>query len=230
VLGRDVPLDVAVVRVTANDLPVLPLGDSDALQVGQRAIAVGNPLGFDRTVTTGVISALNRTTRQLAGETFIQTDAAISPGNSGGPLVDSHGRIVGINSATILGVGASNLGFAIPINLAMEMANQVLTTGRYVRPFVGIAYADLTPEIAAQFRLPVREGVVVETVEPNSPAQRAGFRPRDIIVRINDVEARHGGNLRRVLRTLRPGQTARFTVVRGVAQVTLAVQLGQASN
>lgn len=230
VLGRDATLDVAVVRVNARDLPALPLGDSDALQVGQRAIAVGNPLGLDRTVTTGVISALNRTTRQLGGETFIQTDAAISPGNSGGPLVDSRGRIVAINSATILGAGASNLGFAIPINLAMSMANQVLTTGRYVRAFVGIAYVDVSPEIAAQFRLPVREGVAIERVEPGSPAERAGLRPEDIITRVNDTLVRRGSDLRRVLRGLRPGQTMRLTIVRGGRSLAVNVQLGEAAD
>lgn len=230
VLARDVSLDVAVVRVTATDLPTVPLGDSDALQVGQRAIAIGNPLGLDRTLTAGVISALNRTTPQLGGETFIQTDAAISPGNSGGPLVDSRGRIVGINSAVISGSGASNLGFAIPINLAMAMANQVLTTGRYVRAFLGVQYIDITPEVASHFRLPVREGIAVQTVQPGSPADRAGLRAEDIITRIGDTALRHGADLRRVLRGMRPGQSTTLTVMRGGREQTVTVRLGQASD
>jgi serine protease Do len=230
VLARDVGLDVAVVRVAATDLPSVPLGDSDALQVGQRAIAIGNPLGLDRTVTTGVISAINRTTPQLGGETFIQTDAAISVGNSGGPLVDSRGHIIGINSAVISGSGVSNLGFAIPINVAMSMANQVLTTGRYVRAFVGIQYVDISPEIASQFRLPVREGIAVQSVQPGSPAAQAGLRAEDIITKIGETTLRHGGDMRRVLRGMRPGQSATFTVVRAGRQLTVTVRLGQASD
>jgi serine protease Do len=230
VLARDAALDVAVVRVAAVDLPVVPLGDSDALQVGQQAIAIGNPLGLDRTVTTGIISALNRTTPELGGETFIQTDAAISPGNSGGPLVDSRGHIVGINSAVISGSGVANLGFAIPINLAMSMANQVLTTGRYVRAFVGIQYMDITPEIATQFKLPVREGIGVQSVQARSPAARAGIREEDILTKIGDTLLRHGGDLRRVLREMRPGQTATFTIVRDGRDLTVTVRLGQASD
>lgn len=230
VLGRDPGLDVAVVRVTGDNLPVAPLGDSDALQVGQIAIAIGNPLGLDRTVTMGVVSALNRTTPQLGGETFLQTDAAISPGNSGGPLVDSRGRVIGINSAVISGMGASNLGFAIPINSAMAMANQVLTTGRYVRAYLGIGLADLTPEIASQFKLPVRRGVIVTTVQPGSAADQAGLRPEDIITGISGQPVRHGGDLRKALRAMKPGDTARLTVVRGRGTVTLAVRLGSASD
>src|SRR3954465_15768624 len=129
VLGRDPGPAVPVVRIPNPDVPVAPLGNSDQLQVGQLAIAIGNPLGLERTVTTGVISAVNRPARNLGGETFIQTDAAITPGNSGGPPGDPRANVVGINSAELLGQGVSGLGFAIPINLAMNMANQVLATG-----------------------------------------------------------------------------------------------------
>src|SRR4029079_5175301 len=166
--------------------PVAPLGNSDQLQVGQLAIAVGNPLGIERTVTSGVISAVNRPGRTLGREPRIQTDAAISPGNSGGPLVDSRGNVIGINSAELLGQGVSGLCCAIPINLAMEMANQVLATGRYVRPFLGISFNDVDADLAAQFRLPVREGVIVTDVLRGSPAASGGLRPQDIITRVND--------------------------------------------
>ena len=232
VLGRDVGLDVAVVRIPVNDAPVAPLGNSDQLQVGQLAIAVGNPLGLERTVTTGVISAVNRPGRTLGGETFIQTDAAISPGNSGGPLVDSRGNVIGINSAELLGQGVSGLGFAIPINLAMAMANQVLATGHYVRPFLGIAFSDVDEDLAAQFRLPVRQGVLVTDVQAGSPAARGGIREQDIITKINDTPVAMGGDVRRVLRGLRPGDTVRLSVVRppdGV-RATLTVRLGQTSR
>ena len=229
VLGRDRGLDVAVVRISVNDVPVAPLGNSDQLQVGQLAIAVGNPLGLERTVTTGVISALNRPARTLGGETFIQTDAAISPGNSGGPLVDSRGAVIGINTAELLGQGVQGLGFAIPINVAMAMANQVLATGRYVRPFLGIAFNDVDADLASQFRLPVREGVLVTDVQAGSPAAAGGLREQDIITRVNDTPIAMGGDLRRILRGLKPGDEARLTVVRppNGARATVSVRLGR---
>jgi len=232
VLGRDVGLDVAVVRIPVNDAPVAPLGNSDQLQVGQLAIAVGNPLGLERTVTTGVISAVNRPGRTLGGETFIQTDAAISPGNSGGPLVDSRGNVIGINSAELLGQGVSGLGFAIPINLAMAMAGQVLATGRYVRPFLGIAFSDVDADLASQFRLPVRQGVLITDVQRGSPAATGGLREQDIITRVNDMPVAMGGDLRRVLRGMKPGDTARLTVVRppNGSRATITVRLGQTSE
>jgi S1-C subfamily serine protease len=232
VLGRDVGLDVAVVRIPVNDAPVAPLGNSDQLQVGQLAIAVGNPLGLERTVTTGVISAVNRPGRTLGGETFIQTDAAISPGNSGGPLVDSRGNVIGINSAELLGQGVSGLGFAIPINLAMEMANQVLATGRYVRPFLGIAFNDVDEDLASQFRLPVKQGVIVTEVQRGSPAAVGGLRSQDIITRVNDTPVAMGGDLRRVLRGKKPGESVQLTVVRppNGSRATLNVRLGQTTE
>ena len=232
VLGRDAGLDVAVVRIPVNDAPVAPLGNSDQLQVGQLAIAIGNPLGLERTVTTGVISAVNRPGRTLGGETFIQTDAAISPGNSGGPLVDSRGNVIGINSAELLGQGVSGLGFAIPINLAMAMAGQVLATGRYVRPFLGIAFSDVDADLASQFRLPVRQGVLITDVLRGSPAATGGLREQDIITRVNDTPVAMGGDLRRVLRNMKPGDTARLTVVRppNGSRETLSVRLGQTTE
>jgi S1-C subfamily serine protease len=232
VLGRDIGLDVAVVRIPVDDAPVAPLGNSDQLQVGQLAIAVGNPLGLERTVTTGVISAVNRPGRTLGGETFIQTDAAISPGNSGGPLVDSRGNVIGINSAELLGQGVSGLGFAIPINLAIEMANQVLATGRYVRPFLGISFNDVDADLASQFRLPVREGVIVTDVLRGSPAANGGLRPQDIITRVDGTAIAMGGDLRRALRGKKPGDTVQLSVVRppNGARATLSVRLGQTTE
>jgi S1-C subfamily serine protease len=229
VLGRDQTIDVAVVRVQAQDLPAAPLGDSDQLDVGQMAIAVGNPLGLERTVTTGVVSAVNRSPRGVGLDELIQTDAAISPGNSGGPLVDSRGQIIGLNTAVIAGVGASGLGFAVPINLANDVAQQLLTTGRIVRTYVGIRYGELAPEVARQFELPVSEGVIVGAVERNSPAARGGLRPRDIIVAANGTEIEDGGDLRRLLRGLDPGDTVRFEVVRPTGRATVTVVLGAMS-
>lgn len=232
VLGRDAGLDVAVVRIPITNAPVAPLGNSDQLQVGQLAIAVGNPLGLERTVTTGVVSAVNRPGRTLGGESFIQTDAAISPGNSGGPLVDSRGNVIGINSAELLGQGVQGLGFAIPINLAMNMASQVLATGRYVRPFLGIAFNDVDADLASQFHLPVRQGVLITDVQRRSPAARGGLREQDIITRINDTPVAMGGDVRRVLRALKPGDAVRITVVRPPdgARAIVTVRLGQTTE
>lgn len=230
VLGRDPSIDVAVVRVSASNLPAAPLGDSDKLEVGQSAIAIGNPLGLERTVTSGVVSAVNRNPRGIPLDGLIQTDAAISPGNSGGPLVDSQGRVIGINTAILSGAGATGLGFAVPINLANDVVRQVLATGRITRAYIGIGYTDIEPEVARQFGLPVKEGIIVGRVEPNSPASRAGLRTQDLIVRANDTPITNGGDLRRVLRGLSPQNTLRLEVVRPGGRTTVSVTLGEMST
>lgn len=228
VAGVDPTIDVAVVRVPAQNLPAAPLGDSDRLQVGQAAIAIGNPLGLERTVTSGVVSAVNRNPRGISLDGLIQTDAAISPGNSGGPLVDSRGRVIGINTAVLSGAGASGLGFAVPINLANDVVRQILETGHITRAYLGVSFADVDPELARQFGLPVKQGIIVGAVEGGSPAARAGIRPQDIIVKGNDTAVESGGDLRRLLRTLKPGATVRLEVVRPNGRTTIPVQLGQA--
>jgi S1-C subfamily serine protease len=216
--------------VSAQNLPIAPIGDSDRLQVGQSAIAIGNPLGLERTVTSGVVSAVNRNPRGIALDGLIQTDAAISPGNSGGPLVDSRGRVIGINTAVLAGEGASGLGFAVPINLANDVVRQILTTGHITRAYLGVSFADVEPELAREFGLPVKQGIIVGAVERGSPAARAGIRAQDIIVRGNDTPIASGGDLRRLLRTMAPGTTVRLEVVRPSGRSTIAVQLGQAPN
>jgi serine protease Do len=232
VVGRDPTMDIAVVRIIEPDgaMPTAPLGDADRLQAGQLAIAIGNPAGFERTVTTGVISALDRTLG--AGlEELIQTDAAINPGNSGGPLIDSQGRVVGINTAVVRDTRTSGtlvgLGFAVPINLARDIADQLLTTGRIVRPFLGVAYAEITREMAAQFRLPVQDGLMLQTVAQGSPAAAAGLRRGDIITSINEVELRQGGDLRRFLRAAQAGMEVTITGLRsGEGEFTVRTRLG----
>ena len=229
VAGRDPTVDVAVVRVSSQNLPVAPLGDSDRLLVGQTAIAIGNPLGFERTLTAGVVSAFNRTIPGAPLEQLIQTDAAISPGNSGGPLLDSQGRVIGINTAVIRVEGAEGLGFAVPINLARQIAEQVLTTGRIRRAYLGVIPLDITPQLAEQMGLPVREGVILGEVPQNSPAARAGLRRLDIITRMNDTEIAGAGDLRRVIRSVGPGGTVRIQLLRPPAgqRVTVTAQLGE---
>ena len=212
VLGRDPNVDVAVVRVQANNLPSAPVADSDRLEVGQVAIAIGNPLGLERTVTSGVVSAINRNPRGVSLEGLVQTDAAINPGNSGGPLLDSRGRVIGLNTL-ILGQG-TGLGFAVPINLANDIAQQLLTTGRISRTYLGVSTRDNEPELAEYYNLPVREGAIVIEVGPRTPAAVAGLRPGDIITRIDDVKIAQGGDLRRFLRSRQPGSTVQIELIR----------------
>lgn len=196
VLGDDPVTDIAVVKIPANSLPKVALGNSDRLQVGEWAIAIGSPLGLDKTVTVGVISATDRTSSQVGAPDkrigFIQTDAAINPGNSGGPLLNGRGEVIGINTA-IIG-GAQGLGFAIPINRAQQIAQQLITTGKVQHPFLGIQMVTLSPEVkeriknATDGRLTVAadRGILVLRVAPNSPADQAGIKPGDVIQKLDN--------------------------------------------
>jgi serine protease Do len=227
VLGRDPSVDVAVVQVTGAELPAAPLADSDALLVGQTAIAIGNPLGLERTLTRGVVSAINRSPRGFGLDGLIQTDAAISPGNSGGPLLDSQGQVIGINTAVISAPGASGLGFAIPINLARDIAEQLLTTGEIRRAFLGIDYREIDEPLARQFRLPVREGVIVTIVGDNTPAARAGLRQGDIVTAIGGEPVTQGADLRRAIRARKPGDEVRLRVQRPDGEQEIVARLGE---
>jgi serine protease Do len=227
VLGRDPTVDVAVVRLSGNDLPAASLADSDGLQVGQTAIAIGNPLGLERTVTRGVVSAIDRSPRGFGLDGLIQTDAAISPGNSGGPLLDSRGRVIGINTAVLAAPGASGLGFAIPINLARQIAEQVLTTGEIRRAFLGVDYREIDEPLAVQFRLPVREGVIITTVGGGTPAASAGLRQGDIVVAVNGEPVRQGADLRRAIRERSAGDQIRLRVLRPDGERELVARLGE---
>ena len=228
VLGGDPSVDVAVVRVKGTGLPVAALGDSDRLEVGQAAIAIGNPLGLDRTVTSGVVSAVNRDPSGIGLDGLIQTDAAISPGNSGGPLLDSQARVIGINTVVIRAPGSEGLGFAVPINLATDVVEQVLTTGKVTRAFLGIGFRDIDRELIRQFDLPVEEGVIVAAVGADTPAGRAGLQPGDIITEIDGTKVTRGGDLRRALRARRPGDTVTLRVRRESGETEVKVKLEEA--
>jgi serine protease Do len=227
VLGRDEDVDTAVVQVTARNLPAAPLGDSDRLEVGQIAVAIGNPLGLERTVTRGVVSATNRDPRGIGlAAGLIQTDAAINPGNSGGPLLDSSGRVIGINTAIL--AGTTGLGFAIPINVAIDVMEQILSTGRVRRVYVGVSYVGITREIARQFNLPVEEGVAVMEVLANSPAARAGLARGDYIVGFEGQRVTDEGDFKRLLRGKRPGDTVQLEVNREGRVQRITLRLGEA--
>lgn len=233
VVGRDELTDVAVVKIEANNLPTVTIGNSDQLQPGQWAIAIGNPLGLDNTVTTGIISATGRSSNQVGVPDkrveFIQTDAAINPGNSGGPLLNARGEVIGMNTAIIQ--GAQGLGFSIPINTAQRISNQLISTGKAQHPYLGIQMVGITPELRQRINsdansgLTVNEnqGVLIVKVMPDSPAFKAGIRAGDVIQKLNGEsitdaaavqkaveKAQIGGNLRLDLR--RNGQSINIPV------------------
>jgi S1-C subfamily serine protease len=227
VLGADRFADLAVVKVESGQpLPVAEMGVSGSLQVGQLAIAIGNPFGLGSTVTVGVVSALNRSIQASADfvvENLIQTDAAINPGNSGGALLDSAGRLIGINTAIIR--DAQGIGFAIPIDHARLVMDQLVAQGRVVRPALGVEIrGEIDANTARAYRLPVDHGVVV-VPQQGSPAERAGMRPQDIIVAIDGQKINTVGDMRRELFRKKPGDSVRVEVMRDNQRVTLTIVL-----
>jgi len=187
VVGTDPPSDIAVLKIEAKQLPALPITDSDNLEVGDLVIAIGNPLGVGQTVTTGIVSAKGRGGFGIVDyEDFIQTDASINPGNSGGALVDAEGRLVGVNTAIISRTGGNQgIGFAVPINMARVVMEQLIRNGRFKRGFLGVSIQPVTPELARVLNLSGETGALVGGVSPNTPAQAAGLREGDVIVEFN---------------------------------------------
>ncbi len=234
VMGQDPLTDVAVVKINANNLPIAQLGNSDQIRPGQWAIAIGNPLGLDNTVTAGIISATGRTSSDVRVPdkriNFIQTDAAINPGNSGGPLLNQQGQVIGMNTA-IIG-GAQGLGFAIPINQAKEVANKLIADGKVDHPFLGIQMARLTPEIKDQInsspnsgiRVQEDRGVLIVAVARNSPASRAGLRPGDVIKQIGGQEVTTPDQVQQVVERSTIGSNLSLQIKREGQTSTLAVQ------
>src|SRR5438045_463407 len=225
-IGEDPATDLAVVRIDAPNLTVAELGDSQKLRVGQLAIAIGNPYGFQYTVTAGVVSALGRSLRSYSGrmiDDVIQTDASLNPGNSGGPLVSSGGQIIGVNTATIM--GAQGLCFAIGINTAKFVASRLLTQGRIRRAYIGVE-AQTTPlhrRIVRFYDLPKETGVVVVGVTENSPAQRAGLREGDVIIAFGRQPVAGVDDLHRLLTDAHVEVTNTITVLRHTERLELAI-------
>jgi len=245
VVGGDEDTDLAVIRLDqtpSEPLSVVPLGDSDKLVVGQKVLAIGNPFGLDRTLTTGIISALQRPIRARNNRPIqgaIQTDASINPGNSGGPLLDSHGRMIGINSQILSPTGASaGLGFAIPVNIAKRVVPQLVKSGYVRRPKLGVHTRDVE-SLAGQVRLPVSDGVLIWDVLPGGSAANAGLRGLtqteegdvelgDIIVSIDGEKVRNTDDLYRVLDKHQVGDTINVEIVRNSRHTTVPVRLTEA--
>ncbi|HEY6945398.1 MAG TPA: trypsin-like peptidase domain-containing protein [Candidatus Acidoferrum sp.] len=250
-IGADQRNDVALIKIDpkGKQLTTLKLGDSNAIQVGQKVLAIGNPFGFQSTLTTGVVSALGRTvqtSQTTAIEEAIQTDAAINRGNSGGPLIDSHGNVIGINSAIYTPTGTTaGIGFAIPINTAKTIANDLITSGRVHRPFLGVQTLALVGGLAEALDLPVQEGLLVEIVTKGGPAAGAGIRGGDrvvlagmrrlyiggdVIVAIDGQKVANQFDINLILNHHRPGDTVNVTVYRGGKKMDISVKLGESTG
>ncbi len=238
VQGADEVTDLAVVKIEGgSDLPVAPLGDSSTIQVGDWAIAVGNPLGLDNTVTLGIVSTLKRSSAQVGildkRLDFIQTDAAINPGNSGGPLLNDRGEVIGINTA--IRADAMGIGFAIPINKAKGIKDQLAQGQKVLHPYLGIQMATLTPQIAAEnnsdpnapFLVPEITGVLVVRVLPNTPAASAGMRRGDVIVQIEEQPINTADQVQNLVENSRVGQILRMKLQRGNQTASIGVSTGE---
>ncbi len=229
VIGTDPLADLAVIKVDSREtLPAVELGRSGELQVGQLTIAIGNPFGLGSTVTTGVVSALNRNIKApgLLVENLIQTSAAINPGNSGGALVDSAGRVIGINTAIIQ--NAQGIGFAIPSDVARVEMAQLIAQGKVIRPWVGVVFGgEVDPHIAQANHLGVDHGVLVQQVEPSSPAARAGLHAGDVITAVNDTRINSWNDFVREIATRKVGEKVTLTLVRDRAPLRLTVELAE---
>src|SRR5215210_5650972 len=236
VVGTDPTTDIAVVSVDRNDLPAAGFASGDPI-VGQTAVAVGSPSGFESTVTSGIISG---TGREIPAEytggrqatslvDLVQTDAAISPGNSGGALADREGRVIGINAAYLPPgeTGAENIGFAIPSDTAVSVADQLIQNGEAVHPYLGVYLSDLTQETASRFGSPVDSGALIEEVEPGGPADAAGIRRGDVVIAAGSEDVRSSGDLVSVLRDYQHGDTVDLTVLRNGEKSKFQVNLAE---
>jgi serine protease Do len=229
VVGTDPKTDIAVVKVEATGLPYIQLADSDKIEVGDVTLAIGNPFGVGQTVTSGIISATGRAAG-IGGpdfyEDFIQTDAAINPGNSGGALIDAEGRLIGINTAILSRTGGNNgIGFAVPVNLARNVMEQLIENGRVVRGFLGVNIQTMTPGLAKQFDLKDTKGALVSEVTPNSPAEKAGVKSGDVILEFNGKPVKDSRNLKLAVGSTAPGTKAPVKVLRDGKAKELTVTL-----
>lgn len=227
VVGTDPETDVAVIKVDANNLPVVQLGDSDKLKVGEWVLAIGNPFGLSHTVTAGIVSAKGRSKIGLSEyEDFIQTDAAINFGNSGGPLLNIDGKVVGMNSAIFSRSGGyMGIGFAIPVNMTKYVYDKIMTEGKVTRGYMGIYGEDVSPEMAEHFGVKNRKGILVDKVIEDSPAGKGGIEKGDIIVKMNGKTADDWNNFRNEIARMAPGTKINLTVITNGEEKELSIEL-----
>jgi serine protease DegQ len=229
VVGTDPETDLAVIRIAARNLPVIVLGHAEQARVGDVVLAIGNPFGVGQTVTMGIISAVGRNNLHINQfENFIQTDAAINFGNSGGALIDASGNLIGINSAIYSQTGGSvGIGFAIPVSTAKTVMEQIIKTGQVVRGWIGIESQDITPELADSFGLARSSGAIIAGVVRNGPADRAGIRPGDILLAVQGKSVANTTDMLTLISQLAPGGKARMTLMRKNRQSTVDVTVGK---
>jgi serine protease Do len=226
IVGRDANTDLALIKIKpSRDLPVLPFGDSDALKVGQWVVAIGNPFGLEHTVTAGIVSAKGRVIGSGPYDDFIQTDASINPGNSGGPLIDMQGKVVGINTAII--AGGTGIGFAIPINLAKNIVEQLKNTGEVTRGWLGVGIQDISNQVAEYYGIKSKKGVLVTEVFPDDPADIAGIKPQDIILSINGKEVGTAREITSMIANTGVGETVKIKVLRNGKTRTFKVKIAK---
>lgn len=228
-IGTDPDSEVALIKIDGDDFPVLPMGDSDKIEIGDWVIAIGNPFGLNETVTVGVISAVGRSNVHIAQyEDFIQTDAAINPGNSGGPLINLDGRVIGINTAIFSQSGGyMGIGFAIPINMARNIEQQLKSHGKVTRGYLGIYGQDITSEMAKLLQLKDNQGVIVASVEPGSPAGKAGLKSHDVLLEMSGKKIESYDSFRNEVAMLKPDSRITFLVSRDGKTTEITVTLAE---
>lgn len=226
VVGSDAQTDIAVIRIEAKNLPVVKLGDSKSARVGDWVLAIGSPYGFENTVTAGIISATSRALPDGAYVPFIQTDAAVNPGNSGGPLFNMRGEVIGINSQIYSQTGGyQGLAFAIPIDVAMKVQRQLVETGRVERGRIGVSIQEVSQNLAKSFGMDMPRGALVASVEKDGPAAKAGIEPGDVIIAVNGVKVETSSQLPPMIADIKPGESAKLEVWRNGGQKSLTVKV-----
>ena len=229
IVGTDPDTDIAVLKVNADNLPAITLGNDEQLQVGDAVLAIGNPFGVTNTVTSGIVSALGRNRLGINEyENFIQTDAAINPGNSGGALIDSNGNLIGINTAIYSRTGGTmGIGFAIPMSLAKPIMEQIIATGQVTRGYMGVVFSELNAESIRVLNAQSAKGALIREVVPGSPAERAGLRSGDIVVGVNGKATDDARTLRDQISILAPGTKTPLRVARGPNNVVIEIEVAR---
>ncbi|MEO6563061.1 MAG: DegQ family serine endoprotease [Nitrosospira sp.] len=228
-VGTDPGTDIALLKIEAKNLQALRLGDSDLLNVGDFVVAIGNPFGLGQTVTSGIVSALGRSGLDIEGyEDFIQTDASINPGNSGGALINLKGELIGINTAIIGPSGANvGIGFAVPSMMVKAVLDQIVRFGEVRRGRLGASSEDITHDLAGSLGLASTEGAIISTVEPNSPAEKAGMKPRDVVIGVNGRAVRNAADLRNKVGMMPIGETIELRLIRSAKPLTIKIKIAK---